>query len=116
MSVSAMDVPLLMRAFLVIVVLGWGLDALYRHWALAGPRAVRSLVWDQGGRWRLLDGGGCWCPAQLTDAYCLGPGFSLLRWRDSRGLHRVAMVCADSSTEIQRRRLARYIRWRGAAG
>lgn len=113
-AVAGSALPELGRAWLAVALLGWGLDALHRHVALAGPRAVRAMCRSADGAWRLCDGAGRWQHARLQTATCLGPGLCVLRWRDDRGLSRVAVVLAGSAGLAQRTRLARDIIWRPA--
>jgi len=64
--------------------------------ALPGPHRVRAILWDERGRWWLTDADGVCVAAHLAGAWVFGP-FVFLRWKDSLGCSRRAVVDAAAA-------------------
>ncbi|HET7569368.1 MAG TPA: hypothetical protein VFK96_02140 [Gammaproteobacteria bacterium] len=81
---AAMAISVLAIGIAVRVVLAVGIVlSLSRQWAVHGkrtaPRAIRSLVWQSDGRWRLIDGRGT--TVGILEDYYLGSRLVILKFR-----------------------------------
>lgn len=93
-----------------LILVGANLVAIRDCALLRGPRAVRSLEWDETGRFRVRLGGSTGpCAASLRAAsFRLGIAFVVL-WFSTPAGRRVVLIDAARQDPVAFRRLARHL-------
>ncbi|HET8552041.1 MAG TPA: hypothetical protein VFM97_06155 [Gammaproteobacteria bacterium] len=74
------------------------------HWKRTAPRAIRSLVWQSDGRWRLIDGRGT--TFGILEDYYLGSHLVILKFRH----HPAVLLWSGGTLSAPLRRLRTRLR------
>jgi len=106
----ATDLPVAVQGLLALGAVLVGASCIAHHALRRGPRAIVLLIWDGGGRWRLVQRNGLVLDGQLLHGACAHPRLLVLPFRTLSGHRRCVLIPADAASADGLRRLRARLR------
>lgn len=106
----ATDLPVAVQGLLALVAVLAATPCIVHHALRRGPRAIVVLIWDGGGRWRLVQRDGLVLDGQLLHGACAHPRLLVLPFRTLSGHRRCVLIPADAASADGLRRLRARLR------
>lgn len=94
----ASDLPLAIQGLLALVAVLVAAACIVHHALRRGGRAIVLLIWDGGGRWRLVQRDGLVLDGQLLHGAWSHPRLLVLPFRTLSGQRRCVLVPADAAS------------------